>query len=65
MPQHRLPATGIHGPSGLSTDVILAGFVGIAISGLDVAYSGDDGGWKIVASGARRRILARSVIGWD
>ena len=37
---------------GLSTDGILTNPVGIAIESLDVDHVGDDGGWKVTASGS-------------
>lgn len=46
-----LPRTGIPGPVGLTTDGLLGGGATIAILGLSVAESGDDGGWEIVAQG--------------
>jgi|TARA_R110000823_G_scaffold264728_1_gene384806 hypothetical protein len=50
-----LPSTGIIGlTEGITSDGILsgAGAYGLSVTGIDVADVGDEGGWRIIASGS-------------
>ena len=48
---HSLPRTGIPSVAGLTSDGILGPGPILALTGLDIDESGDDGGWRIVAYG--------------